>query len=74
MAAAHQLTIGFHGGQVVAARTTDEQLQALLAALSGSSGGGWHELSAEDGSLRLDLAQVAYVRTEGDEHRVGFRA
>ncbi|MDE3070752.1 MAG: hypothetical protein KGJ43_08505 [Acidobacteriota bacterium] len=74
MASFHQVSIGFGGGQVVTARVTEEQLQALLSALAGTAGGGWHELSTEDGSLRLDIAQVAYVRTDSDEHRVGFRA
>ena len=33
---------------------------------------GWHEIQAEDGSVRLNLAHVLWVRTESDEHRVGF--
>lgn len=68
---ARQLSIGFHGGQVVAVRASDEQLQALRDALGRE---GWHELIGEDGAIRLDLARVAYVRTESDEHRVGFGA
>jgi hypothetical protein len=74
MAGTRELSIGFNGGQVVAVRVSDDALQALQGALSGGAGGGWHELVAEDGVLRLDLSQVAYVRTESDEHRVGFRA
>jgi len=71
MAVARQLSIGFNGGQVVAVRVSEEALAALQGAIAT---GGWHELAAEDGVLRLDLSQVAYVRTESDEHRVGFRA
>jgi hypothetical protein len=71
MPAARQLSIGFHGGQVVAVRASEEQLQALRGALGGD---GWHELVGEDGAIRLNLSQVAYVRTESDEHRVGFGA
>jgi hypothetical protein len=71
MAGARQLSIGFHGGQVVAVRASDEQVHSLRDALGTD---GWHELVGEDGAIRLDLAQVAYVRTENDEHRVGFGA
>ena len=35
-------------------------------------GEGWHEIEAEDGSVRLNLAHVLWVRIESDEHRVGF--
>jgi hypothetical protein len=71
MASFHQVSVGFHGGQVVAMRVGDEQLQALQGALGGS---GWHEVATEDGRIRLDLAQLAYVRVENEEHRVGFGA
>ena len=71
MAAFHNVSVGFHGGQVVAIRVADEQLQALYNALSGP---GWHEVATEDGRMRLDLGQVAYVRLENEEHRVGFGA
>ena len=48
---------------------SDEQLTNLNKALGGE---GWHELDAEDGSVRLNLAHVLWVRAENDEHRVGF--
>jgi len=63
--------VGFHGGQVVAMRVGDEQLQLLQGALGGT---GWHDVATEDGRMRLDLSQVAYVRVENEEHRVGFGA
>ena len=66
---ARRVSVGFQGGQVLALRVTDEQLEALHAALGS---GGWHELETEDGPVRLDLAQVVYVRAESDEQRVGF--
>lgn len=69
MASLHQVSIGFDGGQVLSVRVPDEQLAALRDALAG---GGWHELLADDGTVRLNLAHVAYVRTESEEHRVGF--
>jgi hypothetical protein len=68
---ARHISIGFHGGQVLALRVSDEQLKSLYEALGG---GGWHELESEDGPVRLDLGQVVYVRAEDDDSRVGFGA
>jgi len=67
-----RISIGFNGGQVLSARVSPEALEELGKARS--AGGGWTELALEDGSLRLELAQVAYVRVESDEPRVGFGA
>jgi len=67
-----RISIGFTGGQVLSARVTTEALAALDAARA--AGGGWHQLALEDGSLQLELSQVAYVRVESDELRVGFGA
>lgn len=69
MAASRRVSVGFQGGQVLALRVSDEQLNELHKALGG---GGWHELQTEDGPVRLDLAQVVYVRSEEDDQRVGF--
>jgi hypothetical protein len=69
MPAAISISIGFHGGQVLALRVGEEQLQDLQKSLGS---GGWHELQTEDGPVRLDLAQVVYVRSEIDDQRVGF--
>ena len=63
-----RVTIGFFGGGL-SLRVTKEALDALLKALPD---GGWHDLESEDGTVRLNLAVVVYVRTERDEHRVGF--
>jgi hypothetical protein len=68
---ARRISVGFQGGQVLAMRVSDEQLAALEKALGG---GGWHELESEEGPVRLDLAQVVYVRSESDEQHVGFGA
>jgi hypothetical protein len=65
------VSIGFQGGQVLALRAGDEQLDALRRALGG---GGWHDLASEDGPVRLDLAQIVYVQAEGDAQHVGFGA
>jgi hypothetical protein len=63
------VSIGFQGGQVLALRVSDEQLKALSKALGG---GGWHEVTSEEGPVRLDLAQIVYLSAESDELHVGF--
>jgi hypothetical protein len=67
-----RVSIGFAGGQVLPTRVAAEGLERLASALAGERG--WFELELEDGSVRLDLAQVAYVRVDSDEPRVGFGA
>jgi hypothetical protein len=46
-----------------------QQLDGLLKALAA---GGWHDIEAEDGTVRVNLAIVVYVKTDRDQHRVGF--
>jgi len=69
MSSAAHISIGFQGGQTLALRVSEEELSSLNSALGG---GVWHDLQTEDGPVRLDLAQVVYVRSEVDEQRVGF--
>lgn len=70
--ALQRVTIGLSGSpQVLALRIEDEHLDALLEAVKG---GDWHDLTVDDGTIRLNLSQVLYVRTTLDEHRVGFGA
>lgn len=70
--ALQRVTIGLAAhSQVLAVRIEDEVLDALLQALPA---GEWHDLTADGGTIRLNLSQVLYVRTERDEHRVGFGA
>jgi hypothetical protein len=64
-----RISVGFQGGQVLALRVSDEQLKALNKALGS---GEWHEVESDEGPVRLDIAQVVYVRSESDELRVGF--
>jgi hypothetical protein len=70
-AAGRRISIGFQGGQVLGLRVSDEQLKALQKQLGAQ---GWHEIDSEEGPVRLDLAQIVYVRAESDELRVGFSA
>jgi hypothetical protein len=68
--ALQRVTIGFSGaGQVLGVRMEDEALDGLLRAVAG---GDWHDLTVDDGTIRLNLSQVVYVRTARDEYKVGF--
>ncbi|MEJ7798140.1 MAG: hypothetical protein WKF42_06545 [Solirubrobacteraceae bacterium] len=69
--AAQRVTIGFTGTQVLGVRLEEPDLNGLLQALAS---GDWHDLTVDDGTIRLNLGQVVYVRTNLDEHRVGFGA
>jgi hypothetical protein len=70
--ALQRVTIGMTAhAQVLAVRVEDEVLDELLQALKGAD---WHDLTVDDGTIRLNLSQVLYVRTTLDEHRVGFGA
>jgi acetyl-CoA carboxylase beta subunit len=67
--ASQRVTIGFNGSQVLSVKVDEKDLEGLLEALSA---GGWHDLTVDDGTIRMNLAQVAYVSTNLDAHRVGF--
>ena len=69
---ARRAAVGFHGGQVLSLRITEESLSALRDTLRRNSDERWYEVEATDGAVMLDLEQVVYVRVESDEHRVGF--
>jgi hypothetical protein len=64
-----RVSIGFHGGQVLALRVSDEELKSLNKSLGGS---GWHEIESEDGPIRVALAEIVYVSADSDDPRVGF--
>ena len=69
MASSQRISIGFQASPPIALRVSQDELDKLNAALGGE---GWHELSGEDGTLRLSLEHVLWVRVERDESRVGF--
>jgi hypothetical protein len=54
---------------VLSARVAPAELAKLHTALPA---GGWHDLTAEDGTVALDLSKVVYVLVDHEEHRVGF--
>jgi hypothetical protein len=66
---AQHISIGFQASPPLALQVTDEELDRLNRALGED---GWHTVEAEDGSVRLNVAHVLWVRTERDDHRVGF--
>ena len=64
-----KISIGFEGGQVLAARVEPDELTKLRGALGGD---GWHDLTAEDGTVAINLGRVVYLIVDHEEHRVGF--
>jgi hypothetical protein len=64
-----KISIGFLGGQMLAARVNPQELTRLRQALGTE---GWHDLTAEDGTVALDLSRIVYVLVDHEEHRVGF--
>jgi hypothetical protein len=64
-----KISIGFLGGQMLAARVAPAELTKLRSALGSD---GWHDLAAEDGTVAIDLSKVVYVLVDHEEHRVGF--
>ena len=66
-----KISIGFDGGQVLSARVQPEALTELRRSLSNPDAG-WHDLTAEDGTVALNLKRVLYVLVDHEDHRVGF--
>ena len=64
-----RISIGFQASPPIALRVPAEELDKLEQSLGGE---GWHVLEGEDGTLRLSLQHVLWVRVEKDEQRVGF--
>ncbi len=64
-----RISIGFQASPPIALRVAPEELDKLEQSLGGE---GWHVLEGEDGTLRLSLQHVLWVRVEKDDQRVGF--
>jgi hypothetical protein len=64
-----RVSIGFQGGQVLVARMPSDELSKLQRSLDG---GGWHDVRAVDGEIRVNVGQVVYVLVDVEEQRVGF--
>lgn len=74
---ANRVEIGFDGGQVMVARLSADQLDALKEAVAStgklaSEAGGWYELDSTDGGISLDLRKVVFVRRAAASHTIGF--
>ena len=69
---ARRAALGFkQGANVLSLRLSDQQLDALRTALQDGRQG-WLEVEATDGAVLVSLDEVAYLRVESGEHRVGF--
>jgi hypothetical protein len=68
---AERISIGFQASPPLALRVSEAELTKLRDALGGE---GWHDVEGEDGTVRLNLEHVLWLRVERDEHRVGFGA
>jgi hypothetical protein len=66
---AQRISIGFPSSPPLATRVSDDELERLRDALGSE---GWHDVETEDGSIRLNLEHVLWLRVEKDEQRVGF--
>ena len=66
---AQHISIGIESSPAVALRVSDDELQKLQKALGSD---GWHDVEGEDGTLRVKLKMVTWVKVEKDDSRVGF--
>ncbi|MCW3021269.1 MAG: hypothetical protein JWR30_591 [Conexibacter sp.] len=66
---AQRISIGFQASPPLVTRVSDDELSRLRDALGNE---GWHDVEADDGSIRLNLQYVLWLRVEKDEQRVGF--
>ena len=67
--APRRVELGFEGGQVIAVRISQSELDALRKALGGD---GWHLLKTEEDEVDVNLADLVFLRTAGDGQKVGF--
>lgn len=72
MAQQARTDIGFHGGQVLSLRVSDDVYDKLIAALAGGEPSGWHAVETDDELIQVDLSQIVYVRRESGGRTVGF--
>lgn len=66
---AQHISIGIDSSPAVALRVSEEELEKLQTALGSD---GWHDVEGEDGTLRVKLKAITWVKVEKDEGRVGF--
>jgi len=66
---AQRISIGFQAAPPLGLRVTEAELASLQQALGGD---GWHEVTGEDGTVKLNLEHVLWLKVDKDEGRVGF--
>jgi hypothetical protein len=69
---ARRVDIGFTGGQVLSLRMRESDYEGLRTAVEDGKSEGWQTVHTEDSEVRIDMAQVVYVRVDTDQHKVGF--
>lgn len=67
--APRRVEVGFDGGQVIAVRISQEELETLRTSLGK---GGWHRFVTEEAEVDVDMEKLVFVRTAGDNQKVGF--
>jgi hypothetical protein len=72
MADLRRIDIGFAAGATLSVRAEADAFEALVKAFEADSGQRWHHLDTDDSQIVIDLSQVAYVRRERGDQRVGF--
>jgi hypothetical protein len=65
-----RVEVGFAGGQSIVLRISEDAYERLRKAVQ--DGRGWQEIDTSDGMVALDTRQVAFVKRESSEHRIGF--
>ncbi|MCW2959370.1 MAG: hypothetical protein JWP18_2173 [Solirubrobacterales bacterium] len=66
---AQRISIGFHASPPVNLRVSEDELAKLQAAIGSD---GWHQISADDGDVKLNLQHVLWLKVDKEEQRVGF--
>ncbi len=67
--AGERVVLGLKGGGTLQLTLSAGDRDKLFGSLDNGS---WIDLDDEDGPVRVDCSQVVYVRSDNEEHRVGF--
>jgi hypothetical protein len=72
MAKAQRIDVGFTGGLTLALRAEPGVWDEIIGALNDGRSERVLKVTTEESEVAIDLAQVAYVRRDTDDHKVGF--
>ncbi len=67
--AQQRISVGIYASAPIVLRVTEEELSSLRDALGSE---GWHEITGDDGTVKLNLQHVLWLKVDKDEARVGF--